>query len=369
MELVQQVGLKHVEASADTEADPLYCGEEYMKDWIEEVSRCEKSSGVKVVNLYSGHGTYTTLGLGHTDERVRQRMLELWIIPMLRAAAQLKAGLGFYCHAFPESVLQDPILYAGALEGLYGQLARIAAFAAEAGAASVSVEQMYSPQQCPWTISGARDLVFEVSRRSAASFYLTIDTGHQTGQLRYLRPDQSKIKSHKISGAQAGKGIWLGPRKAEELLKSLTLKGTDLTPQDINSVLRVMDGYPFLFSAREDSDTYSWLEALGCYSPIIHLQQVTGLSSAHLPFTAETNRNGSIKPEKVLRSLMKSFLQPSSREVPRKCDTIYLTLEIFAGAAETPHEIAAKITDSVKYWRTCIPKDGTPLDELVGKEA
>src|SRR5208337_321025 len=73
MEFVQRAGLNHVEASADTEADPLSCGEEYMKDWTEEVARCEKSTGVKVVNLYSGHGTYTTLGLCHTDKRVRQR--------------------------------------------------------------------------------------------------------------------------------------------------------------------------------------------------------------------------------------------------------------------------------------------------------
>ena len=72
--LASSMGLRNVEASADTEADPLYMGSEYMADWIGEVTRCEKDSGVKVVNLYSGHGTYTTLGLGHQDCRVRDRM-------------------------------------------------------------------------------------------------------------------------------------------------------------------------------------------------------------------------------------------------------------------------------------------------------
>ena len=62
---------------------------------------------MKIVNLYSGHGTYSTLGLGHTDIRVKEQMLG-WVKEMVNTAAEIDSGLGFFCHAFPQKVLQDP---------------------------------------------------------------------------------------------------------------------------------------------------------------------------------------------------------------------------------------------------------------------
>lgn len=366
MELVRQLGLGFVEASADTEADPLYCGEDYMERWVEEVSRCEGASGVKVANLYSGHGTYTTLGLGHTEESVRRRMLEQWVKPMIRAAAGLKAGLGFYCHAFPDEVLQDPDSYAEKLEQLCGQLSEVAAYAKSQGAALVGVEQMYSPHQVPWTIEGARDLIRRVYRTSGAPLYLTIDTGHQTGQARFARPEPSAI----VAWAHAGRvaagpgGPWLGSRKAQDRFKQC--RGA-VSSRDLDSLRDDMDHHPFLFSAPQDADTYAWLGALGCFSPIVHLQQVTGSSSSHLPFTAGTNRTGIIHADKVLRSLLESYRQAPRDDLPAPAKEIYLTLEIFAGAAETPGEIHSKLSESVAYWREYVPRDGMSLESLVGK--
>ena len=61
--MIKEFGINHVEASADNECDPLYTDPAYLQDWLEDVeSVCEKT-GVKVANLYSGHGTYTLLGL------------------------------------------------------------------------------------------------------------------------------------------------------------------------------------------------------------------------------------------------------------------------------------------------------------------
>ena len=74
MSLIKSLGIDYIEASADTEADPLYCGPEYMNDWAEEVAELQEKLGAKVATLYSGHGTYTTLGLGHTDPRVQERL-------------------------------------------------------------------------------------------------------------------------------------------------------------------------------------------------------------------------------------------------------------------------------------------------------
>ena len=35
--IIRGLGIRHVEASADTEADPFYCGFDYLRDWLEEV--------------------------------------------------------------------------------------------------------------------------------------------------------------------------------------------------------------------------------------------------------------------------------------------------------------------------------------------
>ena len=114
--IVQQLGLRCVEASADNECDPLYADPGYLRDWLGEVQSACKETGVRVVNLYSGHGTYTTLGLAHPDRRNQERILNQWLKVMIANAAQLGAGLGFFCHAFNERILQDPLAYAKAEE-------------------------------------------------------------------------------------------------------------------------------------------------------------------------------------------------------------------------------------------------------------
>jgi len=222
----------------------------------------------------------------------------------------LRAGLGFYCHAFPDAVLQDPHCHAEQLEQLYDQLSRVAAYGAAQGATAVALEQMYSPHQFPWTIAGARDLICQVFRKGRSPLYLTIDTGHQTGQRRFVRPSASTVIEHaKLRGASGGTtSVWLGSRAAHDCLDTCVRNGGAVSDEDLSFIMADMDRHPFLFSQSDDADTYSWLESLGCFSPIVHLQQVTGDSSSHLPFTAQTNMTGIIHPDRVLRSLMKAYL-------------------------------------------------------------
>ena len=71
MSAAKSSGIACVEASADTECDPLYMDSGYLADWVEAVKAASLQQGGRVVNLYSGHGSYATLGLAHTDARVR----------------------------------------------------------------------------------------------------------------------------------------------------------------------------------------------------------------------------------------------------------------------------------------------------------
>ncbi len=103
---------------------------------------------------------------------------------------------------------------------------------------------------------------------------------------------------------------------------------------------------------------------MGCYSPIVHLQQTDGNVSAHWPFNDKFNAQGIISGKKVLDSLYKSYVQ-SDMGMPPKCKEIYLTIEVFAGTSEIPYDILKKIEESVQYWRDFIPEDGLTLDKLV----
>ena len=79
MRMIKGLGLRYIEASADTECDPLYMGADFTRRWIEDVRHWEKEMDMKVVNLYSGHGTYVTSGITHYDLQVAERFRNEWV--------------------------------------------------------------------------------------------------------------------------------------------------------------------------------------------------------------------------------------------------------------------------------------------------
>ncbi len=110
-----------------------------------------------------------------------------------------EAGLGFFCHAFNRTILQNKEKYLFHLEDLYNRLAGLTEYATHRGLKSLGLEQMYTPHQVPWTIKGARELLQQVFKRSDKPFYITIDVGHQSGQRKFLKPD------HDIPGETDGR--------------------------------------------------------------------------------------------------------------------------------------------------------------------
>ena len=195
--VIRELGLTYVEASADNECDPLYSGPEYIAWWTGEVKKATEKHGVVVANLYSGHGTYATLGLAHTHPIIRDRFLNNWLKPMARTAGALGAGLGFFCLAFTDAVLQDPALYREAEKTLYENLAELAAFGKKDNLGVLGLEQMYTPHQIPWTVAGAERLMREIYRIGGAPFYLTVDVGHMNGQRKFVRPsDEALVALH-----------------------------------------------------------------------------------------------------------------------------------------------------------------------------
>ena len=362
--IIRDLGIRYIEASADTEADPFYCGLDYLYDWLGEVRAASEKHGVSVDNLYTGYSTYRTLGLAHPDARVRARVLDGWLKVMAQIAVQLPAGLGFYLHAFREAMLQDPVAYRQATELVYEGLAEVARYAGELGPVPIIVEQMYSPHQTPWTIEGTFEYLREVGRRSGFPAYVAVDTGHQTGQHRFLRPSRETLER-----ALAGEAPvpYLGPDAAYALFEEARGRAPAARLGGSGRIAEEMDRCPHLFAEPEDCDLYRWLEELGCYAPILHLQQTEGKTSSHLPFTAANNAAGIVEPLKVLQAIARSYRVEQPPGLPPRCARLYLTFEVFPHTADRPRDILPRLAESVGYWRKWIPEDGLRLSALLEK--
>lgn len=367
MRVVQDLGLQCVEASADNEIDPLYSTPGHLDDWLAEVRRASERTGVRVVNCYSGHGTYSTLGLGHHDPRVRAHIRDAWVRPMLRLAGQLGAGLGFFAHAFSEAVLRDPARYHATYDALVDDLRELAATAHEAGVPTFGVEQMYTPHQIPWTLAGAEEFLRHLNGDAPGTppTYLTVDTGHACGQDRFLPPDEEAVERF-MDDARAGRpdALYLGPRECHAPVRRLADSGASGTVVR-NAIRALCDSHPFLFSAPGDGNPYRWIERYGAYSPIIHLQQTNGRESGHKGFTAELNNWGIIHAPDVLRAIGRSCAAPVPPKFPPPAAHIYLTLEPFLPTAAHPRLQLESVAESVSYWRRYVPRDGVTLEEVV----
>lgn len=361
--IIRELGLYYIEASADTELDPLYMGKAYLRQWVKEVQAAEQKYGVKIANLYSGHGTYTTLGLTHTSSNVRKRMKQQWFKPMIEAAAMLQAGIGFFAHAFPDYALQKPTLYNAFKEILFNNLIELNDYANGVGCGPLGLEQMYAPHHYPWRIKDTRELLMTVTERSKRDFYFTEDVGHH--HTLFLKPENIRETLEKQIASGQVDGLWLGIESAYALLREAY--GTGKPAGIIREIERLIEHNPHLFAEPQDCDCYSWLEQLGAYSPIIHLQQTNGTVSAHWPFTKSYNRTGIIKPGRVFQAIAQSYRSTNLQGMPRKTEKIYLTIEVFTPTASINQDTLEKLRATVAYWREYIPEDGMSLSEIIRK--
>ena len=365
MRVIKDLGIQYVEASADTECDPLYMSADYTRDWIKDVKENSERTGVRVVNLYSGHGTYATCGISHYDRRIVQRFCNEWMKKQIDTANEFNAGFGFFAHGFEQLVLQEEKLYKQQLDDLYDVLAELSTYAYTTGMRYVGLEQMYSPHQPPWTIKGTRELIKQVFSLSKAPFYITADLGHMNGQQYFLRPDTETIREtiQAGHGGSLRRGLWFGTDEAYSIYKA-ALRGEIGEDSAVEKINSIMDEHPSLFSDPRDSSVQCWLEELACYSPIIHLQQTDGKSSPHWPFTPEYNQKGIINRTEVIKYIKHAYSRPNDPAMPPKCKEIYLTIEPFIKTAGNVFDFIEDLEATVEYWRKTIPNDGMRLGDI-----
>ncbi|MGA0208818.1 MAG: TIM barrel protein [Candidatus Nanopelagicales bacterium] len=358
MTVARELGLSFVQASTDNEFDALYGDPSYLEDWVTSVRRATDETGVQVRSVYTGYQTYRTVGMAHPDVRVRRRIIDGWLKPTIDACAELQAELGFHLFAYPEEAMQDARRYEQTTEWILDGLGEAATYAHSAGV-RISIEQMYSPHQPPWTIHQAREFLAAIYERAQAPCYLTIDTGHQVGQARYRRPTREQV--NRAVADRDVSDAWWGSEATHRMVEG----GERGVTSGSDEITAALERDRRFFADEQDSDLYEWIRRLGRYSPIMHLQQTDGTGSHHAPFTVRTNPTGIVHPMKVLTALRESFSQGTEAGMPVPPDSVYLSFEIFSGTADTRREVLRRMRESIEYWRESIPRDGLSLSELV----
>lgn len=94
----------------------------------------------------------------------------------------------------------------------------------------------------------------------------------------------------------------------------------------------------------DDTNPYVWLDTFCTESPVIHLKQSSSNKSGHWPFTEEFNKNGKIKPTKILEILE-----------AKKIKDVDLILELsFREREPWDSSIESTLVESVNYWKKYI---------------
>jgi len=353
MKAIKEIGgITLIQASTDNEIDPAHNTQDFRDEWIEEVREYEIEFGFKVVSFYSGYAQYRTVGIASHSKSKRNAMIELYFKPTVDVAAEFGAQVGNTLGAFSEPVLEDPKEFARAYKNVEDCLVRMTKYASDQNVI-FGYEQMYTPTQGMWTINGSSEFMKRVSARANAPMYVTIDTAHQAGQHMFLKPSVEEIEA-----MQSNRNARMSYLPAE--IQDLIIR--KVNAMQIHSML---DKYDYWFAEPDDSDIYKWLSRLGCYSPIVHLQQTDGTHSSHKPFTAQHNMNGIIKPKEVLAAIKESYDREEEPGMPPRVKDIYLAFEVFFSVMDASDKIIGDLKESVEYWRKALPQDGMRLDELV----
>lgn len=354
MKVIHDIGnISCIQASTDNEIDPLFNTTDFRNRWVKQVRKYEKEYGLKVVSFYSGYATYRTVGLASSDKSSREKLKNDYFKNIVDVASKLGAQVGNTLSAFSEPVLNDPSLFKQTEEYLEDNLTDMAEYAAQKNVL-FGYEQMYTPNQGFWTINGSRKWMKKIYTKVKRPMYITIDTAHQVGQRRFFKPTDEELSEM----------VRLGDTQGFRLRETLTCM-VESKKYDMEAIKQKMDEYEYLFAEPADTDVYQWFSSLGCYSPLVHLQQTDGTFSSHKPFTSQYNKTGIIKPDKVLSAIANSYKREAQEGMPPRVKDIYLAFEIFFGITESAKDILAAIKESIEYWRSFIPQDGMEINELI----
>ncbi|MGE5602612.1 MAG: sugar phosphate isomerase/epimerase family protein [Nitrososphaerales archaeon] len=239
-----ELQLRCVEFDSDL-LDPFCIPEDLRLCLAAETRRQVEDAGLYVHSYFSGLIPHALNLLGHPDERLRDLGIA-WAEGAIRTAAAMGArGTGQHgltTIAAPDCLVAEP--YNRHVDRLVRGFQHLSFYAQEFGLDFVILEQMYTPNEPPYTIAQTQDILGRINQRAGVPVKLALDLGHAAS--------------------------------------------------------------PHYPHAAEDADPYEWMYRLGRETLVVHVQQTSPGTSQHWPFTGEYNARGIIDPKRTLEALAAS---------------------------------------------------------------
>jgi sugar phosphate isomerase/epimerase len=303
IKLTRECGYKYHSFCADV-LDPFFSGnKKYQLRTAAKIKKAAIKYGATIVDYYTGVATHRFHGLSHSNPAVRMRMKD-WIIEAMNIAVAMGVGrIGGHWDALSVEVLNNQKLLNQSYNNTCNQFRELSKIAKIKGISAIYNEQMYIPSEKPWTLKEAGEFLIRTNKNNrGVPVRLTIDVGHQAGQ---------------------GYGM----------------KG-------------------------KDADYIEWLKKFAVFTEIIHIQQTTGDSSHHWPFTDEYNRKGHIKIEKIIEAIRYSFKNFMHNPVSKYLNIvkdIYLIAEIIPASTKTERVLLKELKKTAEYLGKYVPEEGLKI--------
>jgi sugar phosphate isomerase/epimerase len=240
-------------------------------------SRIQKACAdhnLTVHSLFTGLTAYSSNLLLSDQEAEHAYWLD-WYKKAVRYAGMIGAKMvGGHIGAFSVQSYADPEAKAKGLKRLIHDLAEIGQIGKDEGLDSILIEPMPVARELTSTISETEKLIAEINCNSPLPYTICLDTGHQCA---------------------SGNSFY-------------------------------------------DRELSNWIRHFGNLVEVIHLQQNDGCVDSHLPFTAEHNKNGVVRPDKVIHGT-------------RNLDSCVFIFEVIHPAEYPDHLVIEEIYQSIQHWK------------------
>ncbi len=284
--------------------DPFFMGpREFTMAMAREVKQAAEQYGVEIFDTYTGMSTHRWHSWSHSRPEPRKRMKQ-WLIEMMDLTLEMGCvRWGGHVDALPVEVLADPEETRKRIALLYATWREMAVIARDKGLTALSVEQMYTPSEVPWTLEQAEQLLIACNADSdGVPIYLTLDVGHQAGQ------------QYGMSGA--------------------------------------------------DLDYLEWTRRFAPFAEVIHLQQTTPEASSHWPFTTEYNEKGKVEMDRLMEAIEYAHENWESSPVSEVMEPVnynMLILEVIPSSTKSEDNLLRELAESHEYLRQFVPEEGITL--------
>ena len=303
LRLVSDLGFDVHEFCCD-QIDPFFMGpKEFLLSLAARARTAAAELGIEIFSTYTGMSTHRYHSFSHSLPEPRERM-KLWLTEMMDLTLALGAyRWGGHVDALSVELMADPELTRRTIARLYASWRELAVIAKEKGMKAISVEQMYTPSEVPWTLRQTEEMLIAINaERDGVPVYVTLDVGHQAGQ-------------------------------------EYGMSGPDL-------------------------DYLEWTRQFAAFSEIIHLQQTTPEHSAHWGFTAEYNQKGKVEMDKMMAAIHYGHEHWESSPVAAALEPVTeqrLILEVIPASTKSEDNLLRELAESAEYLRQFVPVEGIRL--------